>query len=294
MLKTDRENTYLLLKVPAEWINITIEDAIRNKLHTPKKMIHYWRMQKNVLLNGIQTPWTTLLSVEDTLYLPIYEREEGSPIPFRHSLSILFEDDDVLVVNKPAGMNTHPVTVEDSRSLVNAVSFYLNSNETGIKPRHIHRLDKDTTGAVLFAKHGYAGAILDGYLAEGAIHRTYAALVHGIIKLDNGTIRKKIGQDRHANKMRVSSTGKEAITHYQVITRWPDKQQTIVHCHLETGRTHQIRVHMSDLGHPLVGDTLYGGNPLIDRQALHAYRLQFPHPITRKEIICTSEVPFLQ
>ena len=187
-------------------------------------------------------------------------------------------------------MNTHPNDETDKNTLLNAAQFYLESTGENSKVQHIHRLDRDTTGAILFAKHSLAGAILDRMLEKRKIKRTYLAIVEDHLKKKNGTIHEPIGRDRHhPTKRRVSSTGQEAVTHYQVIKQ--EKGSSYVKCWLKTGRTHQIRVHFSHIGHPLIGDTLYGGKPLYKRQALHAAKLEFTHPITEEEIICYA--PFI-
>ena len=149
------------------------------------------------------------------------------------------------------------------------------------KIKHVHRLDRDTTGAILFAKHALAGSILDKTLEERSIKRTYFALVHGQLKRKKGTIQEPIGRDRHhPTKRRVSASGQPAITHYELLEYNSKQNLSLIQCQLDTGRTHQIRVHLSSIGHPIVGDKLYGGKPLFERQALHAGKLVIPHPFT--------------
>ena len=294
MLNVIKTGPYAKITCPQNWVGKTIETVLKEELQIPKKMLHQWRMQKNVLLNGDVTSWSTKILVSSIMYIPIYAEDLNLLVPLNLKLEILYEDDDIIVVNKPPFLNTHPISENDHQSLMNAITAYLNNQN--IKPRHIHRLDKDTSGAILLAKHAYAGALLDQALSEGKIKRTYAALVHGLVKKEEDTINAPIAKDRHTSgKMRISPSGKQAVTHYKVLDRMKSNRRTLVACKLETGRTHQIRVHMSSIGHPLVGDTLYGGkdDTHLNRQALHAYRLEFIQPITQRKLSVESKIPFI-
>lgn len=293
MLNVKKSGPYALITCPPEWVGLSIEAILRNDLHVPKKMMHQWRMDKTVLLDGEAISWTSKIHSSSIIYIPIYTEDLNPLVPLNLKLDILYEDEDIIVVNKPPFLNTHPVSVDDHHSLMNAVAAYLDNEK--INPRHIHRLDKDTSGAILLAKHAYAGAVLDRALSNGEIKRTYAALVEGIVKKDQDIIIAPIAKDRHTSgKMRVSTSGKHAVTKFRVLKRFKSKNQTLVACQLETGRTHQIRVHMSSIGHPLVADTLYGGkkNNTINRQALHAYKLDFIQPITGERLTVESKIPF--
>jgi 23S rRNA pseudouridine1911/1915/1917 synthase len=248
-------------------------------------------MEHKVLINGNKASWTSPLKLGDKVLIKSFEDEERMNIPaFFYDIQVLFEDDHVIVFNKPAFMNTHPNDEMDNRTLLQAAQFYLHSKGENVEIRHVHRLDKDTTGAILFAKHALAGTILDRMLEKHDLKRTYLAIVQGPLKKKKGIIKEPIGRDRHhATRRRVSPTGQEAITHYQLIKE--ENSISYVQCWLETGRTHQIRAHFSHIGHPLLGDILYGGKPLFNRQALHAAKLEFTHPITGEEIICYA--PFI-
>ncbi len=295
MLEINKTDKFANITIPDKWNGKTIEDLLKDELHVPKKMVHQWRMNKSLYYKEETHPWSVKITAGETLSIPIYEEEENPIPPFDLPLSILYEDEDILVINKPAGLNTHPVNEKDTKTLLNAVSHYFLVKGIQTKPRHIHRLDKDTSGAILFAKHAYAGALLDAALAEGLIKRTYAALVCGIVQKEAGTVDAPIGRDRHrAGKMRVSPSGKQAITHYKVIKRMKPDHLTLVSCRLETGRTHQIRVHMSHIGHPLAGDVLYGGRKYahMNGQTLHAYRLNFLQPLTRQKLQVESPLPW--
>jgi len=249
-------------------------------------------MNKAVAVNGDFLPWTTALREGDSLSIRLSTHENDQIIPSIHSLDVLFEDDHLLIVNKPAGMATHPNILMESNTLANIVAYYLQNQNDFRKIRHIHRLDKDTTGAVMFAKHALSHAVLDQMFLQGKIERTYYALAEGIMQKKRGVINQPIGRDRHhPTRRRVSITGQTAITHYQVLNTFPKSNITLLECSLETGRTHQIRVHLSHIGHPLMGDRLYGGKPIFPRQALHARKLAFIHPFTMNKIEYSA--PFL-
>lgn len=291
MIQTVRRGRFLIVTIPAKWNQLTIEGIFRDYWKIPKKMMHEWRMSKEVTINNEFRSWNSPLHVGEYLHIPIFDK--GNHIGVIASdleTSILYEDEHLLIANKPAEMETHPSSPGQIDSLLNGVAYHL-KNESGIL-KHIHRLDKDTTGAVLFAKNHLTGALLDKMLEERKITRSYVALCEGILKKNEGTINEKIGRDRHhATRRRVSPTGQTAITHYQVLERYSKKRLSLVKCSLESGRTHQIRVHFSHIGHPLAGDTLYGGTPVFGRQALHGYKIEFIHPITEERIVCRA--PFL-
>jgi len=224
------------------------------------------------------------------------------PIP----LDIVYEDAEVLVVNKPAGLVTHPAPGHWDGTLVNAILWHLGQRADGV-PRAgiVHRLDKDTSGLLLVAKTEVAHAALSRQMKSRAIRRRYIALAEGHLPLDAGTVDAPIG--RHAAHRKVMSIrhlgGRVAVTHYRVIKRFAPQQPlafpyTLVELSLETGRTHQIRVHLSHLGHPVLGDTTYGRHPAsywremgVYRQLLHAYRLSFTHPRTGRPLTLTAPVP---
>jgi len=205
--------------------------------------------------------------------------------------AILFEDDFCLVVNKPAGMPVHPAEAGAKGSLAGAVASYYASAGQAVRIRHIHRLDTDTTGPVLYAKNAFAQRRLDEEMRAKAVERIYLAVVQGVPRRKAGMIDAPIGRDRHHSGFRrVSPTGEKAVTHYEVIETYRDA--SLVRLRLETGRTHQIRVHLSYIGHPLLGDKPYGGRTAaINRQALHGSELVFRHPFTGELIRLSAPLP---
>lgn len=237
-----------------------------------------------------------IVKVDDEVEIIIPDPEilkiEAENIP----LEIVYEDEDVIVVNKPQGMVVHPAPGNYSGTLVNALMYFserLSSINGVIRPGIVHRIDKDTSGLLMIAKNDKAHESLAAQLKDKSSLREYVAIVNGVVKDDNGTINAPIGrhpQDR--KKMCILQGGREAVTHYEVITRF--KYHTLVKLRLETGRTHQIRVHMAMLGYPILGDPVYGAKServKHDGQALHAKMLGFIHPSTGELMTFESELP---
>ena len=214
---------------------------------------------------------------------------KGEDIP----LDIVYEDDDVLVINKKSGMVVHPAIGNTSGTLVNALINYskLSTINGEFRPGIVHRIDKDTSGLLLVAKNDKAHLFLEEELRQRKISRIYVALVSGVINHDTGEINAPIGRDKNdRKKMAVTSTNsKEAVTHFKVLERY--KNSCLVECKLDTGRTHQIRVHMKYIGHPIVNDPVYGKGKNIDNygQMLHAMKLTFTHPTTKEIMSFTRE-----
>lgn len=293
MLKTIRQGEWFQIIIPNKWEGKTIADIFRSEWVAPKKITHLFRMKKKVRVDGRDANWDLPLVPGSRLQLNLFEEEQIHLTPNTQEIDILYEDDHVMIINKPPFINTHPNDpIADNNTLANAAQFHLISQGEMRNIRQIHRLDRDTSGAILFAKHALAGAICDQRLVNRGIKRTYLAVVHGLFSKKKGIIRAPIGRDRHhPTKRRVSSTGLEAITHYQVIDENRNTKLSYIKCQLETGRTHQIRVHFSHIGHPLAGDVLYGGKAICKRQALHASKLELIHPFTEEKIECFA--PFL-
>jgi len=288
-----KNGEWLELITPPNWNGVAIEYILKEVWQVPKGMLHQLRMGKKVKVDDEVHPFSKNLNKGEKLQILIFPKEEYGLLPSAAAIEILFEDEHLLIVNKPAGIDTHPNEPNQTNTLANRVAYYFSNKGIETKVRHIHRLDKDTTGAVLFAKNALAGAILDRLLEEREIKRTYLALVEGRMKKQKGTISEPIGRDRHhPTRRRVSVTGQEAVTNYEVLEYHQGSNSSLLKLQLLTGRTHQIRVHLSYLGHPLVGDSLYGGKKGgFSRQALHAAKISLPHPITNERISCIA--PFI-
>ena len=254
--------------------------------------------EEQVLVNGRVIKANYKTQSGDYIEFHIPDPEVLDILPENIPLDILYEDDYVLVVNKPKDMVVHPSAGHTSGTLVNAVMAHCGEHLSGIngvlRPGIVHRIDKDTTGALLICKDDAVHRDLAEQLKEHSIKRRYRAVVQGNLKEDEGTVNAPVG--RHPTdrkKMAINhKNGKEAITHYKVLERFG--QATYIECRLETGRTHQIRVHMASLGHPLLGDTVYGSskNPYhLQGQALHAMILGFVHPITGEYLEFEAPLP---
>lgn len=206
-------------------------------------------------------------------------------------IELLYEDDHLLIANKPAGMMVHPVREEQDGTLVHALAAHFAQRGEQVSIHPVHRLDKDTSGAILIAKSSYGHQLADRLLREGGIHREYVAVVSGLLEKQRGTIDAPIGRDpKHPTKRRVALGGDAAVTHYEVIKQ--SSYMSMVRVWLETGRTHQIRVHFEHIGHPLAGDAMYGGaRGLLRRQALHASSLTFHHPLLNEKLQCEAPLP---
>ena len=252
-----------------------------------------------VLVDGKPVKASYQVDEGDVISLDIPEAVEPEIEPEDMDLDILYEDQDVILVNKPKGMVVHPAAGHYSHTLVNGLMHHCKDQLSGIngvmRPGIVHRIDMDTTGVIIACKNDMAHNSIAAQLKEHSITRRYQAIVHGVLKDDAGTVEGPIG--RHPTdrkKMSINyNNGKSAVTHYKVLKRF--RQYTHVECRLETGRTHQIRVHMASIGHPLLGDLVYGPGkcpiPGLQGQTLHAGVLGFIHPRTREYMEFTAPLP---
>lgn len=290
-MKTKRMGDWLEVIIPDQWDGFTVEKILKKEWNVPRKLMHSFRSNKEVTLNNESPHWKTAkVKSGDILRVRLFRPQPLEVTPTYMDIDVIYEDDHMLVVNKPAGVFTHPNTPHEHDTLVNGVAFYFQMNGIESTPKYVHRLDRDTSGAILFAKHDLAIAMLGKELQERKIKRTYLAWAHGKLKPRRGKIEQPIGKDRHHPvRRRVSQGGQHAETHYEVLSYHSTPDASLVKLQLQTGRTHQIRVHLSHIGHPLLGDEMYGGKGSIDyKQALHAARLTLIHPFTEKEIQCLA------
>lgn len=236
------------------------------------------------------------VKIDDVIEISIPDPQILQINPENIPLDIVFEDDDVIIVNKPQGMVVHPAPGNYSGTLVNALMFIaerLSSINGVIRPGIVHRIDKDTSGLLMVAKNDKSHEWLASQLKDKTTLREYVAIVNGVVHNDSGTIDAPLGrhpQDR--KKIAIQSNGRNAVTHYEVIERY--KYHTLIKLRLETGRTHQIRVHMASIGHPILGDPVYGVKServKHDGQALHAKTIGFIHPTTHQMMVFDSELP---
>lgn len=280
-------------EILVEESDIRIDCFLAGKLDISRSKVQKLIKAGKVLVNGKTTTNNYLvqsydtIQVNDELDFEIHVQPEDIPI------DIVYENDDLLVINKPSGMVTHPAPGNYSNTLVNALLGKYSLSTDKIRPGIVHRLDKDTSGLMLVAKNDYAHAKLSLMIKEKRVKKTYLALVSGVIKHDSGTIDAPIGRDiKNREKMMVTDiNSKDAITHFKVIKRF-DKY-TLIECLLETGRTHQIRVHLSYIGYPIVNDPLYG-KEIIERefgQLLHSKKIEFDNPRDNKHLCFEVDAP---
>ena len=257
------------------------------------------RLIKNdkILVNGKSTKASYKVQENDNIKVEEEKPKEISLKPQDIPVEIIYEDKDIIVVNKPKGMVVHPANGNPDGTLVNSLMSICKDSLSGIggeiRPGIVHRLDKDTSGVIVVAKNDKAHINLSEQIKNHEVEKTYIALVKGVVKANEATIDMPIGRStKDRKKMAVTKTGKNAITHFKVIKRFHN--YTLLEVKIETGRTHQIRVHLSQIGYPIVGDTTYsnGKNEWgIKGQCLHAKSLKFKHPITGKEMFLEAKMP---
>lgn len=269
-----------------------IKQILKEEFQMSDRLIIKLKQYNFIFLNNSPTFINTQVKIGDLLECSLEWTEENDNIvPTKMDLSILYEDESMLIVNKPPFMTIHPSCRHFSTSLSNGIRFYF--DEIGLKKkiRTVNRLDKDTSGLVIFAKNEYIQECLIKQMKNKIFQKKYLAIVEGTLDRKNGTINAPIARKENSIIERcVSQNGDMAITHFQVVQEF--KNYSLISLLLETGRTHQIRVHSKYIGHPIIGDTLYGfSSPLISRQALHAYEVSFTHPVTKQNLTFTSNLP---
>lgn len=261
-----------------------------NDCYLSKSKIYTLFLEKNIKLNNQDCKRESIIKKGDII--SILEDEKIDFICENKKLDIIYEDDYLLIINKPSNIIVHPDSKDKTGSLCNIVANYYKNKGYNISVKYAHRLDIDTTGIIIFCKDMLTMSYMNHIISLHEIKRYYRCLASNKFKDKTGTINLPIGEDRHhKSRRRVSKTGQHAITHYEVIKSY--KNYSLVSVLLETGRTHQIRVHFSYMNHPLLGDELYGGDmSRINRVALHSYMVEFIHPITKETISLTKSLPF--
>jgi 23S rRNA pseudouridine1911/1915/1917 synthase len=260
-----------------------------------RSQVQQWIKEGNVKVNGAEAKTNYKCAVDDKISISIPEPEELDMVAEELDLDIRYEDSDVIVVNKPRGMVVHPAPGHPSGTLVNGLMAHckdLSGINGVLRPGIVHRIDKDTSGLLMIAKNDLAHEKLVEQLVNKTVTRKYKAIVHGIIPHEQGTIDAPIGRDpKDRQRMAVVDSGRDAVTHFNVLEKFG--AFTYVECKLETGRTHQIRVHMKYIGYPLAGDPKYGPRKTLDLdgQALHAAVLGFEHPRTGEYLEFEAEPP---
>ena len=274
---------------------IYLRQVLKEKFHLSARLILKLKKEQKILVNGELTYLDRILNLNDKITILIDFIEDNSNIlAAEMELNILYEDEGLLILDKPAGIPVHPSMQHYSDSLSNGVKFYFDKIKLYKKIRPVNRLDRDTSGIVIFAKNEYIHNILSQQMQHGILKKKYIAICEGIFDLKKGIIDFPITRKENSIIERcVNPLGDSAITNYKVIQELNSPTSlSVLDINLITGRTHQIRVHTSYLGHPIIGDSLYGNaSPFISRQALHAYKIEFLNPITNKKMVINSELP---
>ncbi|MDW4080787.1 RluA family pseudouridine synthase [Staphylococcus saprophyticus] len=264
-------------EIPNKYNQLTLREIFQ-QLHLPKKDLHTLNMSKAITINESPGTLTTKVNTGDNVYIPTPD-EVSNYLPSYRFAQIYYEDDDIAIVMKPKGVKTHPNDLKESNTLMNHVIYTIKSDY--VEP--IHRLDQETVGLLIVTKNPLMKKILDRMLEENKIDRIYKANVHSLLPIKPQTIDMPIGKDKfHSNKRRVSSTGQSAITHI-LNSKMIKEDVCELEIKLDTGRTHQIRVHLAEIGHPVIGDPLYG-NSTLRKLELNSHKIEFIHPLTQESI----------
>lgn len=272
---------------------LRVEQFLRRKRYSGQNLSEIKRMPKSILVNGVHYYMRQELSKGDHLQVRICETQNSEKIPpTKLPLDIIYEDEDLLVLNKPAGMPIHPSLNNYTNSMANALAYYFQSQGKPFIFRCCNRLDRDTSGLTIVSKHLVSGSILSDMTKYREVHREYLAIARGSVTPSEGTIQAPLGRKEGTIIERTVDWehGEDAVTHYKVVKE--ANGHSLVSLRLETGRTHQIRIHMKYLGYPLIGDYLY--NPDMEymtRQSLHSHHMEFTHPITGEHMSFTAPLP---
>ncbi|MPM18990.1 putative RNA pseudouridine synthase [bioreactor metagenome] len=283
--------SFTTYKIPPEHGGLTVETYLKQILNQSGRKIQKLTRKKGILLNNKPVFLQKKLTPADTLRILILEDVSYGVQPEEGSINLLYEDDYMLVLNKPPYQLVHPAGRTNSGTLANHLAFHLKERGVVATARPLHRLDRETSGCVIFAKDANSQFQLEQQLKAGTLKRTYKALVNGTIEPLSGTINAPIGAHHQLpNRRAITSAGEQAITHYKTIESY--QEASLVELNLETGRTHQIRLHLTHIGHPILGDGMYGvRSPLITRQALHAAAITFHNLKDKRQLTVNAPLP---
>lgn len=291
-----RMESKLIIDVSDEETGERIDSFLSGKTEFTRTRIQQLIKDKNITVNGKATKSSYKIEENDEIVIEVPEAETTEIKPENIKIDIVYEDSDIAVINKQAGLVVHPAHGHYSGTLVNAILYHIKdlSGINGeIRPGIVHRLDKDTSGLIVIAKNDKVHTTLTEMFQEKKIRKTYLAILKGKLNKSEGKIVTQIGRDKNdRKKMTVIddiTKGKNAITNYKVVSQ--NNLFTLVKVNIETGRTHQIRVHMRHLGYPILGDSVYGRKDNEKRQMLHAYKLEFIHPVTGRQMEFIGEIP---
>lgn len=283
-------------KVEEKYDGIVIREFLKEELELSSRLIRRAAIEKRIFVNKEAVRMRKVLHTGDIVEVKLERVESQNIIPEKMDLNIVYEDEDILVLNKPPYTVVHPTRGYPTGTLANGILYYFNETNKNCIVRLVSRLDMDTSGLIIIAKNQYAHMALSKEMQLNHLEKRYLAVVHGHLEKEEGTIDLPIFKPENEEsifKRVIDERGQRSITHYKVVKKF--KNADLVECLLETGRTHQIRVHLSHIGHPIYGDTLYGygeeEKELIPRQALHAYGLDFKSPRTKEKLSLRAELP---
>ncbi|KPU27795.1 pseudouridylate synthase [Caloranaerobacter sp. TR13] len=269
---------------------LLIKEILKEKYNISDRFLKKLERTKSVFLNGSRIKTNKITKKGDKITI-VMDDETDENIPQQIPIEVIYEDFDLLILNKPPKIVVHPTKSHPDNTIANGVAYYFKQKKIKKKVRFVNRLDMDTSGILVIAKNPFAHQQLAQQFEYNIVEKRYLAIVEGIVKDDEGTIKNAIGRyDDISIKRTVLENGKIAITNYKVLERY--KNATLLEIHIETGRTHQIRVHLSHIGHPIIGDSLYNKpSQLIDRQALHSYSLKFITPRKKERKLVFAQLP---
>lgn len=284
-------NSKLTYYIEKDDADTKIREFLKHKINLSTRFIKKAAIEKRITVNGCVVKMNYVLRLGNKVEIDTFRDENQNIIPQKMDISVVYEDQDLIVINKPAGIVVHPTRRHPEGTLANGLLYYFKEKGENCIVRLVSRLDMDTSGLILVAKNQFSHMSLARDMKLDSFKKGYLALVKGNLREKAGTIDKPIYRTEEDIRRIIDDRGQRSITHYEVVESF--EKGDLIRLQLETGRTHQIRVHLNSIGHPILGDTLYGGedNNIIGRQALHAYKLSFPHPRHGKVVELEIDLP---